>query len=75
MKFIRNLDLLLTVSIGYIGFISEKSDDRVSVTLLTEQSKQIYKLNNFVFYAIAYGLFAVFLKCKQGVSDMLKKKP
>ena len=28
-----------------MGFISEKSDEKVSVTLLFEQSKQIYKPN------------------------------
>lgn len=41
---------------------------------LIEQSKRIYKANKFVFYAIADGLFVVFSKCKQGISDMLKKK-
>lgn len=72
---IRNLDLLLTIAVGYIGFISEKSDERVIVMQLIEQSKRIYKANKFVFYAIADGLFVVFSKCKQGISDMLKKKP
>ena len=47
-----------------MGFISEKSDEKVSVTLLFEQSKQIYKPNNFAFYAITYGLFVIFSKCK-----------
>lgn len=74
LKSIRNLDLSLTISIRYIGFISEKSDERASVALLIEQSKRIYKPRNF-FYAIVYGLFAIFSKCKQGVSYMLNEKP
>lgn len=41
---------------------------------LIEESKRIYEANKFVFYAVAGGLFAVFSKCKQGISDMLKKK-
>ena len=42
---------------------------------LIEQPKRIYGVNKFTFYAIAYGLFVVFSKCKQGIADMLKKKP
>ena len=75
LKSIRNLDLLLTVAVGYIGFISEKADERIAVMQLIEQSKRIYGVNKFVFYAIAYGLFVVFSKCRQGIADMLKKKP
>lgn len=75
LKSIRNLDLLLTVAVGYIGFISEKADERIAVIQLIEQSKRIYGVNKFTFYAIAYGLFVVFSKCKQGIDDMLKKKP
>jgi hypothetical protein len=72
---IRNLDLLLTIAVGYIGFISEKCDERITVMQLIEHSKRIYGANKFVFYAIADGLFAVLSRCKQGIADMLKKKP
>lgn len=72
---IRNLDMLLTIAIGYIGFISEKCDERITVMQLIEHSKRIYGANKFVFYAIADGLFVVLSKCKQGIADMLKKKP
>ena len=73
LKSIRNLDLILTIAVGYIGFISEKADERIAVMQLVEQSKRIYVVNKFTFYAIAYGLFVVFSKCKQGISDMLMK--
>ena len=72
---IRNLDMLLTIAIGYIGYISEKCDEQIAVMQLIEQSKRIYGTNKFVFYAIADGLFVVLSKCKQGIADMLKKKP
>lgn len=38
-------------------------------------SKRIYNISNFVFYAIADGLFAVLSKGKARVFEMLKKKP
>ena len=58
-----------------IGFISEKADERIAVMQLVEQSKRIYEVNKFVFYAITHGLFVIFSKCQQGIADMLKKKP
>jgi len=75
LKSIRNLDLLLTIAIGYIGFISEKQDERKTVMEIIAISKRIYGIPKFVFYAIADGLFAVFAKCKQGIADMLRKRP
>ena len=39
---IRNLDMLLTIAIGYIGYISEKCNEQISVIQLIEQSKRIY---------------------------------
>ena len=35
LKSIRNLDLMLTVAVGYIGFISEKRDERIAVMQLS----------------------------------------
>ena len=72
---IRTLDLLLTIAIGYIGLISEKQEERRMVMELIQISKRIYGVPDFVFYAIADGLFTVFTKCKAGVADMLRKKP
>jgi hypothetical protein len=71
---IRNLDLLLTIAIGYIGMMSEKVEERRMVMELISISKRIYDTPKFLFYALADGIFAVFAKCKQGVSDLLRKK-
>ena len=67
--------MLLTIAIGYIGFISEKSAERITVMEIIEYSKRIYGANKFVFYAIADGFFEILSKSKQGIADMLKKKP
>jgi len=72
---IRNLDLLLTVVIGYIGMMSEQADDTRIVMELINLSKRIFGVPKFMFYAIADGVFAVFARCKQGISHMLKTKP
>jgi len=72
---IRNLDLLLTIAIGYIGMMSEKADEKRTVFELIHISKRIFSVPRFKFYAIADGIFAVFARCKQGVADLLRKKP
>ena len=72
---IRNLDMFLTVAIGYIGVLSEKSEDRVTVLEVIAISKRIYGIPKFQFYAIADGLFSIFAKCKQGIADLLRKPP
>ena len=72
---IRNLDLILTIVVGYIGYISEKQEEKPYVLELIKISKRIYTIANFVFYAIADGLFVVLSKGKQGIGEMLKKKP
>jgi hypothetical protein len=72
---IRNLDLLVTIAIGWIGLISEKSEERSVVMELIHISKRIYGVPRFVFYAIADGLYIVAAKSREGLSNMLIKKP
>ncbi len=74
LKSIRNLDLMLTVAVGYIGFISEKRDERIAVMQLIERSKRIYGVNKFAFYAIAYGLFVVFFKMQASYIQYVEEK-
>ena len=75
LRSIRNLDLFLTVAIGYIGMMGEKAEERETSMALISISKRIYKTQKFLFYALADGLFAVFAKANQGVADLLRKKP
>ncbi|MCL1919452.1 MAG: transposase [Peptococcaceae bacterium] len=71
---IRNLDLLLTIAIGYIGMMSERAEDKRIVMELIEISKRIYGVPRFRFYAVADGMFSVFARSKQGISHMMAKK-
>ena len=71
---IRNLDLLLTIAIGYIGLLSERSDDKRLVLELIHISKRIYGVPKFRFYAVSDGIYAVLSKGKPGIAHLLKLK-
>jgi len=75
LKSIRNLDLLLTIAIGYIGTLSEKIDESIEVKEVIEASKRLYGLSKFTFYAIADGLFEIFSKLYYGISRFFIKPP
>ncbi len=62
MASIRNLDLLVTIAIGWIGLMSEKCEESPVIMELIHISKRIYGTPKFVFYAIADGLFALIAK-------------
>jgi hypothetical protein len=44
LKSIRNLDLLLSVAIGYIGLLSEKIDESLEILEVIQASKRLYGL-------------------------------
>jgi len=69
LKSIRNLDLMLTVAIGYIGILSEKISESMEVLEIVEASKRLYGLSKFTFYAISDGLFEIFSKLYTGISS------
>jgi hypothetical protein len=72
---IRNLDLILTIAIGYIGLMSEQVDDKRLVMELIYISKRIFDTPKFMFYAIADGMYDLFARSKKGVSYLLISKP
>ncbi len=55
LKSIRNLDLFLSITIGFIGTLSEKVSESLEVLEIIEASKRLYGLSKFTFYAIADG--------------------
>jgi len=73
LKSIRNLDALLSISIGYIGILSEKIDESIEVREVIQASKRLYGLAKFTFYAIADGLFEIFSKLYTGISAFFAK--
>jgi hypothetical protein len=75
LQSIRNLDLLVTIAVGWIGLISEKCDERAMVMELIHISRRIYGTPKFVFYAIADGLYFLAARIGIGIAHMLCKKP
>ena len=73
LKSIRNLDVLLSISIGYIGVLSEKIDESIEIREVIQASKRLYGLSKFTFYAIADGLFEIFSKLYTGISAFFDK--
>ena len=74
LKSIRNLDLIVSIAIGYIGILSEKADDRRMAMELIEISRRIFDIPKFLFYAIADGLFYLCALDTIGISRCLRKK-
>jgi hypothetical protein len=70
---IRNLDLILTMAIGYIGTLSEKIDFSVQVLAVIEASKRLYGLALFTFYAISDGLYEIWSKSSSGINAFFRK--
>ena len=70
---IRNLDLLLSMTIGYIGILSEKVDDSIEVMQIIQASKRLYGLAKFTFYAISDGLAEIFSKSYVGICSFFRK--
>jgi hypothetical protein len=75
LKSIRNLDLLLTVAIGYLGILSEKINESIEVMEIIEASKRLYGLSKFTFYALSDGLAEIFSKTYASLRSFFRKPP
>jgi len=73
LKSIRNLDLLLSMSIGYIGTLSEKIKENIEIMEIIEASKRLYGLAKFVYYALSDGLKEIFSKSYAGILSFFRK--
>jgi len=74
LKSIRNLDLMLTVAIGYVGILSEKIGESIEVMGIIAASKRLYGLSKFTFYALAYGLREIFGKLYKGIDSLFGRQ-
>lgn len=69
LKSIRNLDLLLTVAIGYITELSGKSENIKLRAEIIEVSKRLFGVPDFVYYAVADGIFEVLKTVRIGIGS------
>lgn len=66
LKSIRNLDLLLTIAIGYLAEISGKSENIKMRAEVIEASKRLFGVPNFIYYAVLDGMFEILKNVKSG---------
>jgi hypothetical protein len=71
---IRNIDMILSIAIGYIGYMSAKGDERRVVMELIHISRRIYEPPKFFFFALADAMQKVFSRASPGFSSLLRKK-
>ena len=67
LKSIRNLDLLLTIAIGYVAEISGKSDNIKIRAEIIEVSKRLFGVPNFIYYPVADGIFEILKAVKTDI--------
>ena len=67
LKSIRNLDLLLTIAIEYVAEISGKSENIRLRAEIIEVSKRLFSIPNFVYYAVADGIFEALKAVKSDI--------
>jgi len=71
---IRNVDLLLSILIGFIASFSENRKTTKMSMWITKMSKRIYEIPNFDYYAIADGIFNILKRAKTGIKSILHRK-
>ena len=67
LKSIRNLDLLLTIAIGYVAEISGKSDNIKLRAEIVRVSKRLFGIPDFIYYAVSDGIFEILKAVKSGI--------
>jgi len=71
---IRNFNLIVTITTGYIGIISSGKADTIFIMELKECSKRIYDIPKFIFYALGYAIESILVKTKTGIENFIPKK-
>lgn len=73
LKSIRNLNLLLTIVIGFIGVLSVHQDDSIYIQEIFQCAKSIYGKAKFVYYQIADGIYDILQKSTTGIDYLIPK--
>jgi len=71
---IRNMDMLLTILIGFIAMESEKRKTTKLSLWIRKLSERIYEIPDFDFYAIADGIYNILKKTRKGIQSFIHKK-
>lgn len=75
LRSIRNLDLLLTIAIGFIAELSGKSENIKIRAEIIAVSKRLFGVPDFLYYAVADGVFEILKRVRSGISRFFQPKP
>lgn len=75
MKSIKNMNRILTLVIGFIGFLSEKQDTTVYMQKILKNANAIYSEDEitFTYYRIVDGIRNTLERVKTGIQHLLPK--
>ncbi len=69
---IRAMNLLLSITIGFIAMLSQKGKENILVLLILKISKRIYDIPKFDYYALSDGIYTILQKTKTGIKSFIK---
>ena len=75
LQSIRTLDFLLTMAIGYVSKLSDKDDTMILRLEIISASKRLFDIADFLYYAVANGIFEVLKFVKRSISSFLALPP
>jgi hypothetical protein len=73
LKSIRNFNLIVTITVGYIGIMTSEKADCIFFKVLKECSKRIYDIPKFIYYAVGYAIESILVKTKVGIQSFIPK--
>lgn len=71
---IRTMNLLLSITIGFIAMLSEKRKESLLVLLILKIAKRVYDLPKFNYYALSDGIYTILQKTNTGIKNFIKSK-
>jgi hypothetical protein len=71
MKKIRNLDLILSITIGFLALFSDKRRKTKLRIIVKKVSERIYDIPDFDYYALADGIKEILTKSYSGITSFL----
>ena len=68
------MNLLLSITIGFIAILSQRKKESILVLLILKISKRIYDIPEFDYYALADGIYTILQKTKTGIKKFIKPR-
>lgn len=68
------MNLLLSITIGFIAILSQRKKESVLVLLILKTSKRIYDIPEFDYYALADGIYTILQKTKTSIKKFINSR-